>query len=727
MLGRYVLLTLGVIALLWTGYVAIDLIDKKDELAPLQYFGKEDGSILIIHRQNEVDLSTINFNTTEGNSILINSLALESANVKSVFLSEKRSHILLESNELWSRELVRELFKGSTESLDFSGINSFKSGKYEGEIYRNRLYLSQQKFNTTVSENNWTKHDVKSSASLVTFNAADFTLTDIYFKSAGRIDYVTKTNSNSLGNQVKDKSLFALVLPSNLSNYHFYEKEYLGSIDETFKDNPMYAWMDKGMVEFTYNNKVVIISDYKQSQDPVNSLFDFVKLDPNNDQYGFFEEVKLTNTFPEESSSGFYAFSMDDFVVLSTDKETCEKIVAEYKLGNTLSQKPDRMEEIFAGLPERVSERYASSASKFSKTVYKSQLFQTILPSGQENLADENVKPKESVTMKMGQTIQDFIVLNGNGNIIAITKNGNVAAFTNGKRNWERNLGSSSIGSIEEVNLNGQNYFVFTTKNGLHLIDQQGNSPAGFPFIINDSEFTAIATNYTWKNKSYFVLPDSKGNLQQIDFSGRKINTLKSGISDIQTPVDVWVSNRKLFFGARNSSTFKMFDADSRREFRSFSIFENSLSFKVENELIQFAISNAELIRFDQKGNKTILNGNWKNFKLHDGTIDSDQNLIAYSIGVFKLIDSKGNVISIINSKAKEIDNGTVNTLANGKTIICIVDGLENDVYLHGLNGQLFVNQSFEGTGKSIVTQVTNGKYLLTTIVDDFIVQYSVN
>jgi hypothetical protein len=727
MLGRYVLLTLGVIALLWTGYVAIDLIDKKDELAPLQYFGKEDGSILIIHRQNEVDLSTINFKTTEGNSILINSLSFESANVKSVFLSEKRSHILLESNELWSRELVRELFNASTESLDFSGINSFKTGKYEGEIYRNRLYLSQQKFNTTVSENNWTKHDVKSSASLVQFNAADFTLTDIYFKSAGRIDYVTKTNSNSVGNQVKDKSLFALVLPSNLSNYHFYEKEYLGSIDETFKDNPMYAWMDKGMVEFTYNEQVVIISDYRQSQDPVNSLFDFVKLDPNNDQYGYFEEVKLTKSFPKESSSGFYAFSMDDFVVLSTDKETCEKIVAEYKLGNTLSQKPDRMEEIFAGLPERVSERYASSASKFSKTVYKNQLFQTILPSGQENLADEIVKPKESVTMKMGQTIQDFIVLNGNGNIIAITKNGNVAAFTNGKRNWERNLGSSSIGSIEEVNLNGQNYFVFTTKNGLHLIDQQGNSPAGFPFIINDNEFTAIATNYTWKNKSYFVLPDSKGNLQQIDFSGRKTNTLKSGISDIQTPVDVWVSNRKLFFGVRNSSMFKMFDADSKREFRSFSIMENSTSTKVENELIQFAISNAELIRYDQKGNKNTLKGNWKNFSLQGVTEDLSHNLIAYSTGVLKLIDPTGNIVTIINSNAKEIDNVSVNSLANGKTVICIVDGLENDVYLYGLNGQMFVNQSFEGTGKSIVTQVTNGKYLLTTIVDDFIVQYSVN
>jgi hypothetical protein len=727
MLGRYVLLTLGVIALLWTGYVAIDLIDKKDELAPLQYFGKEDGSILIIHRQNEVDLSTINFNTTEGNSTLINSLSFESANVKSVFLSQKRSHILLESNELWSRELVRKLFNTSTEHLDFSGISSFKLGKYEGEIYRNRLYLTQQKFNTTVSENNWTKHDVKSSASLVQFNATDFTLTDIYFKSAGRIDYVTKTNSNSVGNQVKDKSLFALVLPSNLSNYHFYEKEYLGSIDETFKDNPMYAWMDKGMVEFTYNEQVVIISDYRQSQDPVNSLFDFVKLDPNNDQYGYFEEVKLTKSFPKESSSGFYAFSMDDFVVLSTDKESCEKIVAEYKLGNTLSQNPNRMEEIYAGLPERVSERFASTASKFSKTVYKNQLFQTILPSSQDGLVEENVKPKESVTMKMGETIQDFIVLNGIGNIIAVTKNGNVSSFTNGKRNWERNLGSQSIGSIEEVNLNGQNYFVFTTKNGLHLIDQQGNSPAGFPFIMNDSEFTAIATNYTWKNKGYFVFPDSKGNLHQIDFSGRKTNTLKTGLTDIQSQIDVWVSNRKLFFGAHNSSSFKMFDADSRREFRSFSIIENSLSFNIENELIQFGISNSELIRFDQKGNKTILNGNWKNFKLHKGTKESDQNLIAYSTGVFKSIDSKGNVISIINSKAKEIDHVTVNTLANGKTIICIVDGLENDVYLHALNGQLFANQSFEGTGKSIVTQVTNGKYLLTTIVDDFIVQYSVN
>ncbi|MDP4683627.1 MAG: hypothetical protein NWS40_02950 [Crocinitomicaceae bacterium] len=727
MLGRYVLLTLGVIALLWTGYVAIDLIDKKDELAPLQYFGKEDGSILIIHRQNEVDLSTMNFNTTQENSSLINSLSFESANVKSVFLSEKRSHILLESNELWSRELVRELFKGSTEPLDFSGINSFKSGKYTGEIYRNRLYLSQQKYNTTVSENNWTKHDVKSSASLMTFIAADFTLTDIYFKSAGRIDYVTKANSNAAGNQVKDKSLFAFVLPSNLSNYHFYEKEYLGSIDATFKGNPMYAWMDKGMVEFTFNEQVVIISDYRESQDPVNSLFDFVKQDPNNDQYGFFEDVKLTKSFPNVSGSGFYAFSMDDFVVLSTDKETCEKIVAEYKLGNTLSQNPDRLEEIFAGLPERVSERFASSASKFSKTVYKSQLFQTILPSSKEKLADETVKPKESVTMKMGQTIQDFIVLNGNGNIITITKNGNVAAFTNGKRNWERNLGSSAIGTIEEANLNGQNYFVFTTKNGIHLIDQQGNSPSGFPFIINDSEFTTIASNYTWKNKSYFVIPDSKGNLQQIDFSGRKTNTLKTGLSDIQTPIDVWVSKRKLYFGVRNSAIFKMYDADSRREFRSFSILENSTSAKIENELIQFAISNSELIRFDQKGNKNTLKGNWKNFNLQGTTGDLNNNLIVYSTGVLKLIDPAGNVVTIINSNAKEIDNVSVNTMANGKTIICIVDGLENDVYLHGLNGQLFVNQSFDGTGKSVVTDVANGNYLLTTIVDDFIVQYSVN
>jgi hypothetical protein len=727
MLGRYVLLTLGVIALFWTGYVAIDLIDKKDELAPLQYFGKEDGSILIIHRQNEVDLSTINFNTTEGNSILINSLSFESANVKSVFLSEKRSHILLESNELWSRELVRELFKASTESIDFSGISSFKSGEYEGEIYRNRLYLTQQKYNTTVSESNWTKHDIKSSASLVTFKDDNFILTDIYFKTAGRIDYITKTNSNSIGNQVKDKNLFALVLPSNLNDYHFFEKEYLGNIDETFKNNPMYAWMDKGMVEFTYNDHVVLISDYKQSQDPVNSLFDFVKLDPNNNQYGFFQEVKLTQSFPAESSDGFYAFSMDDFVVLSTDKETCEKIVAEYKLGNTLSQNPSRMEEIYAGLPERVSERFASTASKFSKTVYKNQLFQTILPSNKEGVVNENVKPKESVTMKMGETIQDFLVLNGSGNIIAVTKNGNVSAFTNGKRNWERNLGSSSIGEIDQVKLNGQNYFVFTTKNGLHLIDQQGNSAEGFPFMTNESEFTTASTNYTWKNKSYFVLPDSKGNLQQIDFSGRKTNTLKTGLSDIRTPIDVWVSNRKLFFGVRNSSTFKMLDADSRKEFRSFSIIENSVSTKVENELIQFAISNSELFRYDQKGNKNTLNGNWKNFKLQGATEDVNPNLIAYSTGVLKLIDPTGNVITIINSNAKEIDNASVNSFANGKTIICIVDGLENDVYLHGLNGQMFVNQSFEGTGKSIVTQATNGKYLLTTIVDDFIVQYSVN
>ena len=121
------------------------------------------------------------------------------------------------------------------------------------------------------------------------------------------------------------------------------------------------------------------------------------------------------------------------------------------------------------------------------------------------------------------------------------------------------------------------------------------------------------------------------------------------------------------------------------------------------------------------------MKGNWKNFNLQGTTGDPNHNLIAYSTGVLKLIDPAGNVITIINSDAKEIDNVSVNTMANGKTIICIVDGLENDVYLHGLNGQLFVNQSFDGTGKSVVTDVANGNYLLTTIVDDFIVQYSVN
>jgi len=727
MLGRYVLLTLGVIALLWTGYVAIDLIDKKDELSPFMYFGQEDGSILIIHRKDEVDLSSLNFQTTEENSTLLTTFSLEDANVKNVFLSEKRSHLLLECNELWSRELIRKLLSNSNQAIEFSGINSFSLGKYEGEIYRNRLYLTQKKHNTTVSEINWSQHDVKSSASLIVFNDAAFTLTDIYFKATGRIDYITKNNTNSKGSQVKDQHLFALVLPTNLSNYHFYEKEYLGSLDETFKYNPMYAWMDKGMVEFSYNNQFVIISDYKQSQDPVNSLFEFVKQDPNNNQYGFFEEVKLTQSFPAEDKSGFYAFSMDDFVVLCADKETCEKIVAEYKLGKTLSQNPDRIAEIYSGLPERVSERFSSESNKYSKTVYKNQLFQTILPSQKGNIAKENEKLNESITMKMGESIQDFLVFKGPGNIIALTKNGNVSSFTNGKRNWERNLASSSIGFIEKVNLNGQIYYVFTTKNGLHLIDLQGNSPSGFPFMMSESEFTASAKSYSWKKKDYFILPDSKGNLQQIDFSGKRINQIKTGLTELRNPIDVWVSNKKLFYGVHSSLTFKMFDADSRREFRSFSLLENSVSSKIKNELIQFAISGTELFRFDQKGNKTILSGNWKNFKLQGATDDETPNLIAYSTGVFKLIDSKGAVITIVNSKAKEIDNVSVNSFSNGKTIICIVDGLENDVYLHGLNGQLFINHSFEGAGKSIVTQVASGKYLLTTIVDDFIVQYSVN
>jgi hypothetical protein len=71
MFARYFFIALGIVSLLWVGYVAADLIDQRTAFAPTSVFGKEDGKVLIVNRMDEADISVLPFKTIAKNQEII--------------------------------------------------------------------------------------------------------------------------------------------------------------------------------------------------------------------------------------------------------------------------------------------------------------------------------------------------------------------------------------------------------------------------------------------------------------------------------------------------------------------------------------------------------------------------------------------------------------------------------------------------------------------------------
>ena len=727
MIGRYILVTLGILAIAWTTYVSIDLIDKEDDLAPQTIFGLEDKELLMIHRPDEFSWDALQFRTTFRNKELLGKVTNYPDHLKTIYISSTRSHLILEASYFWTRRAVKSLFKDSGLNPKFDGLQSFSIKNFTGKIYRNRLYLTNKDYSTNPSIENWIVFDRKSSASHLIFREGGFEITDLYFKEDGRVDYVMSKIAGLKGAQVNDKELFAAALPSNLENYHFYEKHFLEGKDETFRNSPMKEWIDKGFVLFDIKGTPIIITDFKESQDPVNSMFDFVKQDPDNQEYGYFQNIELMDGFPQNPEKGIYVYNMDNYAVISGDQRLCEELVANFRLGNTLIKDQERMTEIWGKLPARVSERFCSKESMFSFAVYNERLLKTVLPAKRSAGSNTPESDKGYTAFNMGGNIHDIMIQAGSGSFLAVTSSGKLRSYRKGERLWEKNLNSEPIGKIARVKWRELPYFLITTKNAVHLIDEEGNSPAGFPAVASDKQIAAQATVYTWKGRTWVLVVNSSGDVLVLNQGGRREAVIKTGLGSVSDPVDVWVSQRKVFYGVRGQGTFKMYEADSRREFRSFNLPSSSLSLKVNNELFLFGIEGGELSKTDQKGNRTSFGGGWSDFTI-DQVVQADGKIwiILHDATTVKLVDDNGRNWYTMITAAQEIEAVTFNFEHGAKSLISVVDGLENDVYLYGLNGQLIGDRPFEGSKLSAADEDALGTRYLTTVVDGFVVQHSI-
>lgn len=707
-LGIFILVCVG-----WIAFFSLETLGVSNSFDPATLFGEQDEEVLIINRQNEILPGSLEELAGVPCEELYNDL--NDSSFHQCFISLKQPHMLLINRSGWDVIKVGKLFRSLEIKNLIESQGTFEVGKYEGRYLKQGLYLAEKGFESAGSEGWKQLQDKKASASVVKLTANP-KVTDIYLKGANRFDYITKVDSLLNSTQIDDEELFSRFVSNQVSSYHFYEREYYATLDSTYLSGPMYEWLNRGFVTVETNVGKAIICDYVLGQDPVLNLRDKEQNDTSN-----VFTTALTSTFP--SKEGTYQIDyLEDLVVISETRAVIDQLLADTKLGKTISSNEILRNRLYENLPHLVSERFVNSEKAFSKAIYNGHVL--VAKTNQVNSANPIVQ-KKSFSMNVAARIMDFDVLTGDGNVACSDQNNNLTLFLNGIKEWTTNL-PAKIEHLQALDIyaNEDQQICAQTYNQIFLFNKQGQNVGSYPVKL-DQEITSKVTFYRWKGSGYFVFGTSDGKAHVYDMQGREIRVFNIGISATRQ-VDAWASQSRLFFGFANESSFYMYDADKRKMHRNFTIEGGCLSGRVPNEIFQYGLKNDRLFRIDQKGTKAQL------LTIPQGNIlkvfDENKNplLVVKSANEIKLINAEGIQIGSVQLPFNEVADVDIAFTNNGKTLLSVIDGLENNVYLYRVGGDVLLVKPLEGQQKvDFKTSGSNKK--ITTIVDQFIVQYFEN
>lgn len=722
MFARSLLLIVGLISLIWIGYSSFEMLSHENKFNPTYLFGPDDESILIVNESANKDVLLALFKTTEGNKSLISSLSTELD--YSIIISSKRDQILIETKQLLTEELIKSLFSNVPELKNFTS-NSFQFNNYKGHFYKNHCSLSKEDYSNFQPTYSTFVYDKNSTGSTVSISKTNYSVTDIYVKDAGVIDYKLRTNDQAVGKKLDDSKLFSSIISSRISSYEFYEVDYLRNNDSSFNNSPINDWIKNGLVKVRLDGKEAIITDYLEGQNPLNVMYENIQKEPENYESAYFDSHPNINLI--NIPNGFYMYLMDDYVVLSPDKATCEKIVSDYKLGNTISHSPEKMSDFYDLLPKKVNHRVIDGIIKQASSTYKNTILTSTISNGETIGISE---PSEQTThaLDVGEAIEGFYPAHEN-QIFVATRTNNIQLFDNDTKKWNKQLGAKIIGQPEIIDLfaNDKKQLLITTERQIHLFDVNGNEVNGFPIQLSENRSSQQASFYRWKGSGYFIVPIENGKLIQFDTKGGELNVFKTKLNAIELKPVVWVSANQLFLGIYAENKFDMINLSSGKSLRTFDAPKTTHFALLANEILLVGMDNNKLISYTQKGTKSVVETAMAGEIQQVYQQSNNPTIVVKSKNTVRLFNTKGIEWSTVRIGFNEIDDLQLHELSNGNLIISVVDGLENNVYLYSTNGQKWKQKSWEGSHKVAFNQNNSKGFSLITIVDKMIVEYNEN
>lgn len=705
MFNRILLIVLCTLSLGWIFYVGYDVFYKTDRLSPELVFTKSDKELLIINRTDEYFETEIPFEIPTQIQELAHKF-IETPRNERIFISKARPVLLIESPHYWNKHSVIVYLQ--RKGISYSEENKeLRIGNYKLQFKYHFLLVAPLDFERLNEELILPQWDKKATAVIVHTLSQRPYLTEIYKQDNGQIVYQTTFENKVKSQKVDDKNVFAAYLPASISSYHFYETNYALDKHVLSASSAMNDWLNYGFVLFSYNGNTALMTDMKLGEDPINTFnMKFAKDTVLYAENKLIKHIKLLETFPLNSSNGFYLTRVGDKVVFSENLDLNKKILADYELGSTLLLDSKKTNHVFGNLPAKVSERVVSNTDVFAISMYGNISTKYLVQASQKEEVNNEPQTTDNTVQHYIVTINGTIAQSyGKGNQqYFVTSNNQLFAINNGKTIWNLTVDGSIIGKIKFVDYDGtgKNYLLFNTDKKLYVLNESGVNMLDGK-VLPKGSFLNEVNFYRWKNQSNIIYSDEVGKIKNYTVEKNSTKTILVKAGSTQRAIEAFVQNNRLvgiYLGDRGTQTI---DLDKYKALKVHPVIpSDALLYKEGGQPYVVYYQKGELMRLDYTSKKTSVGMFNEIQKLRLNAIGQRTFVTLISSNKLYIYDDKGGLFKQIAIPISDVVDYDI-VLVNGQLFIAFLDGLENKVVVCDANGNI-LRRDIEGKGSVFIS-----------------------
>lgn len=721
--GKTILSVLGVISLLWIGYVCINLSSLGDHLTPDTVFGKADASVIVIHKPLEPDYNEPAFSFLAKNEFYA-ALLTHTERVQHFYFSSSRSVVLLERSKPWTIELIDRYFTSMGISTTVESAKSIRLSNGWHALYNKEYLLISRSddFSPGESTVQWQYVDRKSSATLIQWRNGVAVIENAYRNSIAEISYISE-NASSVHAITDDQEAFQDIIPAKFSEFEFFEKEYLQSIGG--KKSPLFEWIQTGAMIIRYNKRTCIVTDCISGQDPIAILGNYldessVSSDKNR---AFIRNVSLPD--PLLSTGNWYIEVFNNRVFIATSEQAIDDLIGAYETGATLSQDQSQRTRLFEKAPKRVSYRKINAAEHRSFSLLEHSKHTVVQQLGGKAVEPEEAEEPEETTasVRIEGGIAQLIPIQGTDFMFVLSKQNVLYGITGDEEKWKRTITGTIVG---KVGLSSNNELLITTTAEIHQVTRGGNDANGNPIKLAVTPVTE-AVSYSWKGTDYLAIA-SEQQLTVLTKAGAQKSTLKLPFAPRKSSFTVWSNAGDLTATIAGKNKGINLSIDRKRKLNEFELPEGDLwSVKTANGAVFIGIKQGQLVAINHKGIVSNLSGG-KAVTIKDITTNGKQQIIVVkNTSKITFVTTDNKVLGSVSPSFNDISSASIQTTAGGKSIITLLDGIANKNYIYALNGQLISEESFDGSNISTLHRLSDGSLMLISQSNNYLVRYPID
>lgn len=716
MFKRILPISVVLICIAWSVFVSIELLSNENSIDFKHYFNELDQQVLVVHQENELDWNASSIQILPSNQTIAIFLLSRTNQSTSLFVSSKRALFVMEKKDNWSKKSVEKLLTNGLFNFEFTGRRSFKFGSLNGEFKNNQLALYQGEL--TISAFKFPTVDSKSSYSIIDLKEKEPVVTDIYQKADKTLSYKRTKLLNSKAKLCDDKLLFSSVISANFTSYTFCENNYFSETDATFRKSDFRKWIKNGIVFLSNGTAELAIFDFKEGQNPVQNLNDQFGLPEKNEAFGEYENVSFCDAWKLDTTSKFYVVENEGICLVGRNKAYLDEVLTEMSLGKTLSQNQEKIQQVFSTLPRKVIYRNVTTTKNVAKSILNKTLIETTCISkdnaGLTNIKDEKVK--DYFSMNPGERILNFVTFNGRGNVVLLTETNKLVGYSNGSKRWEKQL--SEVPSAFSIFSFQNSTFSLCTSAETQILDLNGR------IIYRFKPISSVApSSLQVENKEVYFVGDGIDNVSVFNTAGKTLKVLR--LSESVKGIYSYTQNGKAYCVSVGKTTAYISEIVKRKSTKTLNIDSTTHVFPFANSVYFGSVNNGTLTLQQTSGARKSIRLN-QEASLMGAFSQNNQVYFLIKQGKnLKAIDFNGQKLWERTLVLEEISAVHIAVNQRGKTILGILDAIENQLYLYDTKGNKIDESERHGEQKIEISPFGANAFSITTYLGSYLIQYT--